>query len=70
MDLEGEVVVKLNVRRHDVTIKDGVEVFINHKKCCKNPCGETESIVTYLQDELFVTEGFFVLSSQDYKNGI
>ena len=66
MDLEGEVVVKLNVRHHDVTVKDGVEVFIKHKKCCKNPCVETELIVTYLQDELFVMEGFFVLSSQDY----
>lgn len=65
MNLEGEIVVKINIRHHDVTIKDGVEVFIKHKKGCKNPCAETEAIITYLQDELFVTEGFFVLSSQD-----
>lgn len=66
MGLKGEVIVKVNVRRHDVTIKDGIEVHIKHKKSCINPCGETKSIITYLEDELFVTEGYFVTSSQDY----
>lgn len=65
MDLKGEIVVKINIRKHEVTIKDGVEVFIKHKKSCENPCDETELIVTYLKDELFVKEGFFVLSNQD-----
>jgi len=65
MNLDGQIVVKIYLRNHLVTIKDGVEVYIKHKKGCQNPCEETESIVTYLQDELFVKEGFFVLSNQD-----
>ena len=66
MELEGESIVKINIRGHDVTIKDEIEVFIKHKKTCKKPCQETEPIVSYLQDEMFVAEGFFVTSSQDY----
>ncbi len=66
MELEGESIVKINIRGHDVTIKDEIEVFIKHRKTCKKPCQETEQIVSYLQDEMFVAEGFFVTSSQDY----
>jgi hypothetical protein len=66
MKLDGESIVKINVRGHNVTIKDEIEVCINHKKSCENPCIDTPQIVTYLEDEMFVAEGFFVMSSQDY----
>lgn len=66
MEIEGESIVKINIRRHDVTIKDGIEVHVKHKKTCVNPCSETEYIVNYLQDEMFLRVGFFVTSNQDY----
>ena len=66
MELEGESIVKINIRGHDVTIKDEIEVYIKHKKKCEKPCEETQRIVSYLQDEMFVAEGFFVTTSQDY----
>ena len=66
MELEGESIVKINVRGHEVTVKDEIEVFIKHNKSCNKPCFDTPKIVTYLEDEMFVAEGFFVTSSQDY----
>jgi len=66
MSLEGEQIVKINIRGHDVTIKDEIEVFIKHKKSCKKPCEETQMIISYLEAEMFVAEGFFITSSQDY----
>lgn len=66
MGLEGESIVKINVRNHDISIKDELEIFIKHRRNCKKPCCDTEAIVTYLQDEMFLAEGFFVTSNQDY----
>lgn len=53
-------IVKVNVRRHVVTVEDELIVKIRHTKDCQKPCSETELIVRYLDDELFVAEGFVV----------
>ena len=60
MDGESENIVKINVRKHDVTITDELIVHIHHKKTCPKPCPNTEKIVEYLQAEMFVAEGFMV----------
>jgi len=53
-------IVKLNVRKHEVTIEDELIVKIRHKKDCPKPCPATELIVSYLNAEMFVAEGFVV----------
>jgi hypothetical protein len=56
-------IVKLNVRKHEVTIEDELIVTIKHKKDCSKPCPATELIVSYLDAEMFVAEGFVVTSN-------
>jgi hypothetical protein len=47
-------IVKISVRKHPVTIADELFVKIHHGKECRNPCSETENIVSYLQAEMFL----------------
>lgn len=56
-------IVKLNVRKHEVTIEDELIVKIRHKKDCSKPCSEIEPIVNYLDAEMFVAEGFVVTNN-------
>lgn len=54
------LIVKLNVHRHHVTVANELLVKIKHNKDCQKPCPDSEKIVSYLEDELFVAEGFVV----------
>ena len=53
-------IVKLNVRKHAVTVTDELLVKIRHNKDCQDSCPESEKIVGYLEDEMFLAEGFVV----------
>jgi hypothetical protein len=57
-------IVKVNVRKHEVAIEDELIVTIKHKKDCSNPCSELRNIVMYLEDELFVAEGFVIVNNR------
>jgi hypothetical protein len=59
---EEKSIVKLNVRKHEVTVEDELIVKIRHKKSCSTPCSATELIVNYLDAEMFLAEGFEVTS--------
>ena len=60
MPKKGSSTIKINVRKHDVTITDELLVKICHNKDCKRPCPDAEKIVEYLEDELFLAEGYMV----------
>lgn len=53
-----ESIVELTVFRHKVSIVDELVVTVKHTKKCKMPCNKTEQIVQYLDDEMFLAEGF------------
>ena len=57
---ESENIVKINLRKHHVTITDELIEHIHHKHTCTKPCHNNEKIVEYLQAEMFVAEGFMV----------
>ena len=57
---DDKLIVKINIRKHEVLIKDELIVHIYHNKNCMKPCPDTELIVNYLQAEMFVAEGFMV----------
>lgn len=65
MENPNESIVKINVRKHYVTIEDELHVHIRHTKECKSPCTEIEPIIDYLERELFLAEGFVVTNSED-----
>jgi hypothetical protein len=52
--------VTVNVRKHRVVIEDELSVIIFHNPECQQHCLENDAIITYLQDELFLAEGFIV----------
>jgi len=55
-----ESIVELTVLRHKVSIIDELVVTIKHTKKCGKPCKATNQIVQYLDDEMFLAEGFKV----------
>lgn len=55
-----ESVVEVNVMKHKVSIIDELIVRIKHNNKCTTPCSVTEQIVQYLDDEMFLAEGFKV----------
>ena len=59
-----ENIVKVNVRRHKVIVKDELIVYIKHNKDCSTPCSETPEIVNYLEAELFVAKGYIVAENE------
>ena len=61
---EAKSIVNVNVRKHTVSIEDELIVKIRHNKDCPKNCPEIESIVTYLDDELFLAEGFVVTNEK------
>ena len=59
--------VTLYVKKHKVTVKNGIIIYIHHEQC-KKPCPQTKSIVEYLVDEAFTTAGSIILA-ETYGNG-
>ena len=57
---ENESLITLNILKHKITVEDELIVHIYHKKKCPSPCPTNELIVKYLEDELFVADGFVV----------
>lgn len=55
-----ESILELTVLRHKVSIVDELVVTIKHTKKCSKPCKATEQIVQYLDDEMFLAQGFKV----------
>jgi hypothetical protein len=53
-------IVKVNIRNHKAIVEDELIITIKHPKECTRPCTEIERIVEYLQDEMFIVEGFIV----------
>ena len=58
--MANENIVKVNVRKHKVIVKDELIVYIKHTKDCSKPCSETPEIIKYFEAELFVVKGFMV----------
>ena len=52
--------VVVNVQKHSVTVTNSNVVHIHHLKTCLKPCDKVEAILEYLEDELFVVEGYAV----------
>ena len=52
--------ILINIKKHKVIIQDEMFVFIKHKKTCTEPCDCVKNITQYLEDELFVNEGYVV----------
>jgi len=58
--MDDKLIVKINIRKHEVLVKDELIVHIHHNESCIKPCPDTELIISYLQAEMFVAEGFMV----------
>lgn len=52
--------VSINIRKHKVIVIDETIVHIHHNKSCHKPCLLTRDIVSYLEAELFVKDGYVV----------
>lgn len=52
--------ITIYVKKHKVVIEDELTVIIFHNKDCQEHCLENDKIIQYLQDELFLSEGFTV----------
>lgn len=62
--MDKEDTIWLFVRKHKVSIKNELVVHIKHNKKCKNPCPDVEPILEYLQDEMFISEGFMMTDDE------
>ena len=59
--------VTLYVKKHKVTVKSGIIIYIHHENC-KKPCPQTKPIIEYLVAEAFTTAGSVILA-ETYGNG-
>ena len=49
--------IELNVKGHCVTITGNV-VHVHHKRTCLSPCPTLKDVLSYLEAELFVEDGY------------
>jgi hypothetical protein len=55
-----EKTVVVNVKKHTVAVTDELVVHIHHHRGCAKPCVRVDEILQYLEDELFVVDGYSV----------
>jgi hypothetical protein len=56
-----ENTVILGLHNHTVIVTDRNIVHIHHHKTCTKPCESVDKILTCLEDELWVDEGYSVM---------
>jgi hypothetical protein len=54
--------IELYVKKHKVTIKNGIIIYIHHEPTCTKPCPHTKSITDYVVAEGFVAPGSMIVA--------
>ena len=54
--------IELYVKKHKVTLKNGIIIYIHHEPTCTKPCPHTKAVTDYMVAEGFVKAGQMILA--------